>query len=341
MQALSSADAIAPAIQRTTGFLFRPFRWGTFLKLCLVALVTEGLGNFHSSHGGGPSPHPGSTGNPAFDIGPVWIAAIVAMSLLVILLGCLVFYVITRLRFAYFYCLVTNTREIRPGWHLYRPQAVRFFWMNLAVGICFVLLVGLMALPFAAGLWRLFHEVQAGGSPGIGSILSYVLPLVPIGILAFCAAILMDVLLRDWMLPHYALENATAGQAWAAVWDSVSREKGQFFAYALLRLILPILALIVVAIALIIPTLIFAATVGAVEIGVHSAFAGATGAAEVAGVFLQAFFGVVAFGFAVLASICVGGPVSTGIREYALVFYGGRYQKLGDLLTPGPRAGIA
>ena len=84
-----------------------------------------------------------------------------------------------------------------------------------------------------------------------------------------------------------------------------------------------------------------AATVGAVEIGVHSAFAGATGAAEVAGVFLQAFFGVVAFGFAVLASICVGGPVSTGIREYALVFYGGRYQKLGDLLTPGPRAGIA
>ncbi len=341
MPALSSADAIAPAIQRTTAFLFRPFRWGTFLKLSLVALVTEGLFNFRSSHGGGPSPRHGPTDLSPFNFTPVWIAAIVMMFLLLILLSCLLFYVVTRLRFAYFHCLVNNIREIRPGWRQYQPQAVRFFWMNLAVGICFVLLVGLMALPFAAGLWRLFHEVKAGGSPGIGSILSYVLPLVPIGILAFFAGILMDVILRDWMLPHYALEDATAGQAWAAVWERISREKGQFFAYALLRLILPILAMIAVVIVLIVPTVIFAVTVGAVEMGVHSAFAGATGAADVAGKFLQAFFGLVAFGFAVLASICVGGPVSTAIREYALVFYGGRYQKLGDLLTPGPRAGIA
>ncbi|HEV2472305.1 MAG TPA: hypothetical protein VGS41_06555, partial [Chthonomonadales bacterium] len=209
------------------------------------------------------------------------------------------------------------------------------------VGICFLLLVALIALPFAAGLWRLMREFQEGGHPGLGSILTFVLPLIPIFFLVLAVAILMDVILRDWMLPHYALEDATAGQAWAAVWDHISGEKGQFFAYALLRLILPILAVIAVAIVLIIPTLMLAAAVAAIEIGIHSAFAGATGAAEVAGVFLQAFFGVVAFGFAVLASICVGGPVSTGIRQYALVFYGGRYQKLGDLLSTGSRAGIA
>jgi hypothetical protein len=46
------------------------------------------------------------------------------------------------------------------------------------------------------------------------------------------------------------------------------------------------------------------------------------------------FFGVVAFGFALLASICVGGPLSTGLREYALIFYGGRYKALGDFLYP-------
>lgn len=340
MQALSAADAIAPAIQRTTAFLFRPFRWGTFLKLCLVALVTEGLGNFRSSGGGGGSPHQGPTDLSPFSFTPVWVAAIVAMIVFMILLGCLVFYVITRLRFAFFYCMVHNIKEIRPGWRLYRPQAVRFFWMNVAVGICFLLVVALIALPFAAGLWRVIREVQEGGHPGVGAILSLVLPLIPIFLLVLAAAILMDVILRDWMLPHYALENGTAGQAWAAVWERINREKGQFLAYALLRLILPILALIVVAIALIIPTVILAAAFGAIELGIHSAFADATGAGQIAGVFLQAFFGVVAFGFAVLATICVGGPVSTGIRQYALVFYGGRYQRLGEMLSPGAREGI-
>jgi len=37
-----------------------------------------------------------------------------------------------------------------------------------------------------------------------------------------------------------------------------------------------------------------------------------------------------------LASICLGGPLSTGVREYALIFYGGRYQVLGDALYPPP-----
>ena len=340
MPALSAADAVAPAIHRATTFLFRPFRWGTFLKLCLVALVTEGLGNFRSSQGGGTSHNRGPVLNGPLDITAVRVAAILAMVVLVMLLSCWIFYLITRLRFAFFHCLIHNTREIRPGWRLYRPQAVRFFWLNLAVGLGFVLLVALMALPFAAGLWRLFHEVQAGGQPALASILSFILPLIPIALLAICAGILIDVILRDLMLPHFALENATAGQAWAAVWDNISREKGQFFAYALLRLILPIIAIILVAIVLFIPVLILALAVGAVEFGIHSAFADATGAAQAAAVFLQVFFGVIAFGFAMLASICLGGPVSTAIREYALLFYGGRYRLLGDILSPTSHAGI-
>ena len=342
MHALSAGEAIAPAIQRTRTFLFKPFRWGTFLKLCLVALVTEGLGNFRSNGGGGGSHGGGGPVlNAPLDLAPVWIASIVAMSLLVILLVCFVFYLITRLRFAYFHCLVNNMTEIRPGWRLYRPQAVRFFWLNIAVGCCLLLLVGLMFLPFAAGLWRLFRESQAGGHPDFGSILSFVLPMIPIILLVVVACILMDVILRDWMLPHFALENATAGQAWAAVWERISREKGQFFAYAVLRVVLPIVAMIAIFVVMLIPMVILVGALAGVELGIHAAFAGASGAAAAAGIFLQVFFGVVAFGFGLLASICIGGPVSTAIREYALTFYGGRYQQLGDILSSPSRAGIA
>ena len=342
MYAFSAADAVAPAVQRTKTFLFSSFRWGTYLKLCLVALITEGLGNFRSSgNAGAPPSNQGPSISAPLDLTPGWIALMIAASVFFVVLCCILYYWITRLRFAYFYCLIHNTREIRPGWRLLGLQAARFFWLNLAVGACFVLLIALIGLPFVAGFWRLFREAQAGGHPDVGAILSFVLPLIPIVILVVLGVILADVILRDWMLPHYALDNASAAQAWAAVWECISKEKGQFLAYALLRVILPILAVIAVAIVLIIPTLILAAALGVIELGIHSAFAGATGAAAVAGLFLQAFFGVIGFGFALLASVCVGGPLSTAIREYALLFYGGRYQQLGDILAPASRAGIA
>ena len=60
MQPISAVDAVSPAIERTRHFLFRPFKWSTFLKLGLVAIITEGVGsNFrsstsHAGHATGP-----------------------------------------------------------------------------------------------------------------------------------------------------------------------------------------------------------------------------------------------------------------------------------------------
>jgi hypothetical protein len=344
MSAISAVDSVSPAIQRTREFLFRPFKWGTYLKLGLVAIITEGSGsNFHSSsHGGHPQGH-GPTVGPSFHLAPGpfylapgWIAAIVAVVLVAIVLSFVIFYLVTRLRFAFFHCLIHNSKEIRPGWWLYGAQAMRFFWMNIVVGLCFLLLVVLVALPFVAGFWRLIHETPPGGHPDIGLLLSLVLPLIPVILLLALAGFLTDVILRDWMLPHYALDNATAGEAWTRVWARIQAEKRQFAVYALLRVVLPIIAWIGLFLVLIIPGLILAGSYAAFEYGLHSAFADATGAAWVTGVVLQVFFGLVVFGLALLASICLGGPVSTGIREYALIFYGGRYRALGDILYPSP-----
>ncbi len=337
MRAFSAADAISPAVQRTKIFLFHPFEWGTFLKLSLVALITEGFGsNFQSSsHTDHTSSH-GPTNFSAFHPTPGWIAVIIAGSVALIVLCLVLGYLVTRLRFAFFHCLITNTREIRPGWHIYRSPATRFFWLNVVVGICFFLTLILIALPFAAGFWRLFQDTPPGGHPDIGTLLSLVLPLIPIVFLLVLAAVLVDVVLRDWMLPHYALDNARAGEAWTAVWANFKDEKGQFLLYALLRVILPILGMVALFMLLIIPGLIFLAVVAGVEVGIHSAFADATGVAAVAGILLQIFIGLVSFGFALLISVCLGGPLSTAIREYSLLFYGGRYQALGNMLFPQP-----
>jgi hypothetical protein len=342
MQPISAVDAVSPAIERTKEFLFRPFKWGTYLKLGLVAIVTEGLGeNFNSSrshvdHGvGGNGGHVPSVPWP-FHVTPQWIAIGVAAVLLAFVLSVFVFYLITRLRFAFFHCLVHNTKEIKPRWRLYRGQASRFFWLNIVVGICFMVLLVLISLPFAAGFWRLFQESQQGGHFDIGLLLTLVLPLIPIVILLTVAGILSDLILRDGMMPHMALEDATAGEAWRQVRARIGAEKRQFIVYGLLRVILPTIATIGVFIVLALPGLMLAGSLAAIEWGVHSMFSGATGSSWLVGILLEVFFGVVAFGFALLASICVGGPLSTGTREYALIFYGGRYKALGDILYPPP-----
>lgn len=342
MLAISAVDAIGPAIQRTRAFLFRPFRWPTFLKLSLVALLTEGFGgNFNFSVPGGRlSGHtrfvdPPSTLTP---LTPGRIVAIAAAALVFFVLCVFVYYLITRLRFAYFHCLIHNIREIRPGWRLYRAQAVRFFWLNVVIGLCFLLLVAIIALPFAAGFWRLVRHTPLGSHPDLGSLLFLVLPLIPIIFLVVLAAVAADVILRDLMLPHFALDNATAGQAWAAVWKSIKAEKAPFFAYALLRLILPFVAIIAFSLVLIIPTLMIVAAFVIIEVAIHSVFAGAAGGAAIIGLLLEILVGLVAFGIALFAGLCLGGPLGTAIREYALLFYGARYQRLGEILFPPPGA---
>jgi hypothetical protein len=145
------------------------------------------------------------------------------------------------------------------------------------------------------------------------------------------AALATDLILRDLMLPHFALENATAGEAWSAVRARVKAEKGGFFVYALLRVILPIVAVMGLFFVLILPGILFIAAIAAVEFGLHAAFAN-----SVIGIFLEVLVGLVGFGIALLVGIGVGGPVSTAIRQYALLFYGSRYQPLGDILFPPP-----
>jgi hypothetical protein len=343
MLAISAADAISPAIQRTRTFLFRPFRLASFLKLCLVACVTEGIGgNFQFGGTGGHASHHHSNLYPPPTLTSGWITLVVVCVIAAMALGCVVYYLVTRLRFSYFHCLIHNTKEIRSGWRLYSSQAKRFFWLNLAVGFCFLLVTVLIALPFVAGFWKIFRNVHSGGHPDVGSILILVLPLIPIILLLVLAAISADLILRDLMLPHFALENATAGEAWTAVWTRIKAEKGSFAVYALLRILLPMAALVVAFMVLIIPGILFFAVVIGVEVGLHAVLSNASSVAALFGVALQVLIGMVAFAIALLVGIAVGGPVGTAIRQYALMFYGSRYQPLANLLWPpaslGPSA---
>ena len=133
MYVLSAAEAISPALSRTKRLLFQPFRWSTYLKLCAVAVFTEGLSG--NSHFNGNTPaysHNGpSFAAPAFSAG--LISAIIAISIVAIVLGFLIFYLVVRLRFALFHCLVHQTTAISPGWFR-MVSAIHRFWAATTAG---------------------------------------------------------------------------------------------------------------------------------------------------------------------------------------------------------------
>ena len=84
---------------------------------------------------------------------------------------------------------------------------------------------GLLSLPFVAGFWRLFQEIRRGGHPDIGMMLSLVLPLIPIILVLVLVGLVTDLVLRDWMMPHYP-ELLAWRRAQAAA--KVSKKKEQF-----------------------------------------------------------------------------------------------------------------
>jgi hypothetical protein len=344
MQVFSAPQALSPAINRTKSLLFQPFQWGTFLKLCAIAVFTEGIGgeNFNFSHRGfeGHSHIHKAFAFPAMPaflhLNPAWIVALVVIVLAAFLLALVIYYLAVRLRFALFSCLVHQSTLIAPGWHKYRFQAMRFFWLSIIVGIVFFALVVAVLSPFALGFWHIYQQTQLGAPFSLRAFLTLLLPLIPVMFVVTLTASCFRIILCDLMLPHIAIENASAGQAWLAVRRHIAAEFGSFLLYGLLRVVVPIVAAIGLAIILFIPCLIVFGLLAIMIAAVHGAFSDAALPIVYLGWVLQGVLGFLVVGLGFLVAVSFFGPIAIAIRNYALLFYGGRYQALGNILFPPP-----
>ncbi len=346
MQAFSAADVISPAIKRTRWFLFEPFRWSTFLKLCLVSVLTEGGssgGNFNfpaGHHSNSPDSSTAATipiiTAPHFGLSPLAIASIAAIVVLFIGIAFVIAYLVTRLRFSLFHCLVSGTREIRPGWRRYEAQSWRFFLLSVAVGFAFFFVMLIIAIPFILGFYRLSQGAHPGDPMNFAAIFALILPLIPIIILIVLAAFAVQIVLHDFMLPHMALESASAGEAWRQARMRIAAEKGGFLLFAFLRIVLPLAAMIAAFIALAIPAVLVFLAVGAPAVWLSTLTASAVGLNKLLFILLISVLVLVGAAIVIFLILCIGGPIGIGVRNYALLFYGGRYQVLGDLLSPPP-----
>src|SRR5208282_5008842 len=187
-------------------------------------------------------------------------------------------------------------------------------------------LVGLpLALAFAAG-W-MTNPREHVGRLIIGGIL-----LVGLFVVFAVAAVAVQELAKDFLVPIMALEDLDFADGWHRLLAMIGREKGRYTVYLLLKLVLSIAAAILFSIIAIIPALfIFIPAVIAV-IAAHAAGMGW----NVTTISLAIIFGSLLFLLLIyfVALVCVPGTVF--FPAYALHFLASRYPTLDALLHPAP-----
>ncbi len=337
-------DAISPAFEHTKRQLLRPFRFGQWARLALVGLLagelssggckTHNFSNVNVPH------HPGTEHlfTPSFGgLDPMLVAGLFAVVVFAaFVLGILLMYVSSVMRFVLFDSVVAKECRIREGWIRRQEPGLRYFlWKVLFTLATFVVLIVLIGLPlgfaFAMG-W-------------LGDPKQHVAPLVLGGIalfLAFAAVIIavavIAVLTKDFVVPQMALENIGAIEGWRRLWAMIKAEKGSYAGYIGMKIVLAIVIGIVLGIVSLIVVLII--LVPAAGVAVAAVMGGkAAGLGWTAGtVTLAVVAGCVLLAVFIFVTAFISVPAIVFFPAYSIYFFAARYQPLSSVLYPAPPA---
>jgi hypothetical protein len=338
---ISAVDSISLAFQHTKQQLLRPFRVGQWTRLALVGLLAGEL-----SSGGGCNfnvpqvPHrTGGSENllglafPSVD--PVLFGGLIALVVVLsLLLGILLIYVNSVMRFILFDSVVAKQCRIRQGWNRRQAPGFRYFLWQLAIfGASlagFTILVGIpAALGFALGWLKAPRQ--------------HVLPLVLCGIVLFflvtafviCLAV-VTVLSKDFVIPQMALEDITAFEAWRRLLPMLSQEKGGYAGYMGMKIVLALGAAVLVGIVSVIILLVIMIPVGG--LGVIAVLAGkAAGLTwNLYTITLAVVVGSILLVVVLYMLSLISVPVIVFFPAYSIYFFAARYRALAMALYPAP-----
>ncbi len=337
----SAVDAISPAFEHTKRQLFQPFRIGQWIRLALVGLLAGELSssgcktnNFSNLR------HPGTEhlSVPGLSgIDPMLIAGLIAVVVFAaFVLGILLMYISSVMRFILFDSVLAKECRIREGWSLRQGPGMRYFlWKILyALGMFggLIVLVGIPA-AFAFGMGWLSDPKQ------------HVAPLVLCGIalvlavLAFVIAMaVIFVLTKDFVVPQMALENIGALEGWSRLWTMMKAEKGSYAGYVGMKIVLAIVAGIIFGILGFIIVLII--LIPAAGVAVAAVLGGkAAGLGWTVGtITLAVVAGCVLLAIFLFVTALISVPVIVFFPAYSIYFFAARYQKLSSALYPAPPA---
>ncbi len=341
---ISAMDAISPAFKHAKEQLFRPFRFGQWVRLALVGLLAGEL----SSGGGGcnsnfnmPITHQ-PQGSEQFLGGTLpeavaQHAAMFAWLLIFLILGGLVLmvalmYVSSVMRFILFDSIVAKECHIRSGWARRRGEGWRLFlWQLMLMAVtlaAFLVLIGIPLLSAVAFGW-FRHPGEHLLPLVLGGLLFFLILLV-----LFAVLIAVHVMTKDFVVPQMAQENIGATEGWRRLWTWIMAEKGGYGAYVGMKVLLAIGAGIAFGIITLIAIVVLLIPIGG--FGVVAVLAGK--AAGLTWDFYTIGLAVIAGGIALVIFMFVMSfisvPAMVFFPAYSLYFFAPRYPALAKLLWP-------
>jgi len=344
MNRLSAIDACAPAWSRVGSMLFRPFRLATWLKMGFIGLLGGGLatagGNLGFRFPVAPRGHEGSfPKDPMAEIHQAvrsihladYFHLIVVAMICVAVIALIFVYLFSRFRFVLFDSVVSGRPAVAPGWQQYASQANRYFgfWLvfRLVNWAAVLLIIG-------APLWHAYKSGVFSSDNSIGALFE-LLASIALGVIAVaivCA--IVSTLMKDFIMPIMALDNFTLGDAWSALWRVIASEPGAWAGYLGMKLVLAIAAGIALAIASVVALLPAVLVIG-IPAGLLIALGIVLKSSLTAVAWIVFFLAgiIAAAGFACLYMVLIA-PLAVFFPSFAFYFFGGRYPKLGALLSP-------
>jgi hypothetical protein len=255
------------------------------------------------------------------------VGLVAAVILITIPIGIFISYLLIRLRFSFFDCVLYGEDKIGPGWRKYHRQALRFLGMKLCVTAAWWLLLIPVGYQVYQHFKPLFHKLFTGEQFTFWDILPLFGTILPIVMIWALGAYLVDTTLGCFALPRMALEDAPIVEALEDVWSDIVAEPGQFALFFLFRVLLSIAATILAGIALFVPMIVVALLGVAIGLLLKAISTTAMVALGIPALIVV----VILF---IAAGIGLSGTIGTFRRNYALLFYGGRYPQLAALLWP-------
>ncbi len=180
---------------------------------------------------------------------------------------------------------------------------------------CFAILIGLpLALALAAGWTSDLRE-------HIGRTIAGVILLGGLFVVFVLAAVVVQVLAKDFLVPIMALEDVDFADGWHRLLEMIRAEQGRYAIYLLLKLVLSIAAGILFSILAIIVALLVVIPGAAAVVAGHVAGLEWT----VTTISLAIIFGTLLLLLLVylIAWVCV--PATVFFPAYALHFFAARY----------------
>jgi hypothetical protein len=338
---LNAVDAINPAFSLTKLNLFQPFRWGYWVRIALLGLLTGEM----SSGGGCNFNVPGGWNNrnhkdfvataphlPHVDP-HVLLALLPIILLVVIMLGLLFMYVSSVFRFSLIEAVLNGQVCLRDSWSRWQKQGTRFFVFRLLFGLAFLFCLGIVVavVLMLVGI----STFKQAGSPSPAAILGIMFGFLLLFLVAL-PYLLVWVLAKDFAVPIMAIDGITFGEAWRRVWVMVRTETGSVAGYLGMKIVLSIAAGIIFGIISLIILVILLLPIGGVGVvAVFAAKAMGMGFSPLTITLIVAvavvLVALLAFTFAFISA-----PVTVFFPSYALYFLAGRFPALHDRLYPSP-----